>query len=136
MAASWDTTKAAAMKILGKDGKIPEPKASYKKGLADEQKAYDAFDKLRKQLEDQLLALQDANSAGRNAVRQLGEIFDKSDLGLDPKDKEASKKIDQAKKILLDWIEEQQSALEANDKNYDELDKHLINISKYKGPAA
>jgi uncharacterized protein YggU (UPF0235/DUF167 family) len=49
---------------------------------------------------------------------------------LDPK--KDLKKIDQARKILLAEIDEAIKKGKANDKALDELNKHLIQVSKYK----
>src|SRR3954469_11748733 len=130
MADSWDTTKAAALKVLGKQAKIPEPKAMTK-AYADLQKASAAFDKSREDLEDKLVTLQNADSAIGNVYKQFGTLIEKADFGLDAKSKEDTKKIEEAKKILGGYVDKVTDAQEKNVKNLTELDKHVILISKY-----
>lgn len=134
MADSWDAAKAAAVKVLGKQAKIPEPKAMAKAD-ADLQKAYAAFDKSREDLEDKLVTLQNADSAIGNVYKQFGTLVEKADFGLDAKNKDDAKKIEQAKKILSAYVDKVTDAQEQNVKNLTELDKHVILLSKYK-PAA
>lgn len=136
MSSSWEATKAAAMKILGKGGEIPDPKGSFSKSSAELQKAFEAFYKSRSDLEEKLLDVENANAAGKNVLRQFGEKIDKSTLGLDPRDKEEAKKIEQARKLLLDFVDGATAVLDDNDSKLDELDKHLVSLSKCKGQAA
>jgi prefoldin subunit 5 len=130
---TWETAKASAMKVLGEKGKIPEPKTLDKAGEGLD-KAFEAFSKSRDDLEEKLVGLQDADSAVSHAFDQFGTLVEKSDLGLDLKNKDDAKKITQAKKILTDYVTTVTKAQEANNKNLKELDKHMILLSKYKPP--
>jgi hypothetical protein len=122
---------AAAMKILGKDAKIPPVTSTMKTAHDQDDKAYDAFDKSRKELEAKLLTFQNAVSAHKNAIKQYADQLDASDFGLDDSDKEVAKNIEQAQKILGAWADAQLGNGDFNLKNLDELDKHLMNIAKY-----
>ena len=128
----WDKTKAAAMKILGKDGDVPDPPASVQKALDDFSKAYESFKKTSADIEKDILALENANDGIKNALKQFEATFAKSDLGLDSKKKEDVKKIAQAHKILLDRTNQGIKHSADNDKQFDELDKHVIQLGKYK----
>jgi hypothetical protein len=90
--------------------------------------------KSRGDLEDKLLALQDADSSVSHAYDQFGTLVEKSDLGLDPKNKDDARKITQARKILTDYVNQVIKAQETNNKNLKELDEHMILLSKYKPP--
>lgn len=133
MANSWDVARASAAKVLGDKAKIPEPKAP-NKALDVAGKAFDAFDKSRDDIEAKLLDLQNSFGAVKNAFDQFGAIIEKSDFGLDKKNKDDAKKIADAQKILGDYIGEVDDAQSANVKMLGELDKHIILLSKYKPP--
>jgi hypothetical protein len=131
MPMTYDAAKAAALKVLGNDAKIPPPSSAIKTSGDQDGKAYDAFDKSRKDLEAKLLALQNVESAWRNALRQYDDALQASNFGLDDKDDDDAKKIDQAQKLFAAWADGALAVLDRNIKNLDELDKHLMNISKY-----
>jgi hypothetical protein len=131
--ATWEQAKAGALKILGDKGQIPDPKAVDKASTAMDE-AFAAFDKSRSDLEEKLLALQDSDSSVSHAYDQFGTLVEKSDLGLDSKNKDDAKKIVQAREILTDYVGQVVKAQEANNKNLKELDKHMILLSKYRPP--
>src|SRR5258706_3898543 len=100
MAMSYDAAKAAALKALGKDAKLPTPPSAIKTAADQDSKAYDAFDKSRKELEAKVLALQDADSSWKNALKQYGEMLQENDFGLDANDKDDAKKIEAAQQAF------------------------------------
>jgi predicted nucleic acid-binding Zn-ribbon protein len=128
----WDKTKADAMKILGKDGDVPDKPATIDKALTDFGKAYEKFKKSSEGIEKDILALENSNDEIKNALKQFQATISKSDLGLDPKKKEDAKKIQQARKILMDRITVGMKRHDTNEKDFDELDKHVIQLGKYK----
>ena len=131
MADNWAGAKAAAMKVLGDKGKIPEPKVNMAKlgeSLSKADKEYDAAVDV---LQSKILALQNINSTCENTIKQFSEMLSKSNFGLDPKDPDDKKSIDQASKILDDYLDSVLADYETNNKNLDELDKHSMAISKY-----
>ncbi len=130
----WDKTQAAAMKILGKDGEVPDAPANLEKSIADVIKLLEAFDKSREDLEAKITDVENANDAVNNILKKLSAQVEKSDLGLDPKKKDDLKKIQQARKILLDRITHGTKVHDDMAKMLDELDKHTIQLSKYKAP--
>ena len=134
MAATWEQTKAAAQNILGKDGKIPAPKANLDKFITDWVKLDKEYRASVDVLQAKILAMQTGNSAAKLAFKQYSEQISKSDFDLDAKDGDNSKKIQQAQKLLDDFLDAKMDILDANVKNLDELDKHSMAISKYKSP--
>jgi hypothetical protein len=131
MATTYEAAKAAALKVLGKDAKIPPVTSALKTAGDQVGKAYDAFKKSRTDLEAKVLALQNADSSAKNALKQYGEMLQVADFGLDEDDKEVAKNIEQAQKILSAWADANFDIMDKNIKNLDELDKHLMDISKY-----
>jgi hypothetical protein len=58
MSAEWDKAKAAALKILGDKGKVPDMPNNVEKGAQDMGKASGELDESREDCEAKLLALQ------------------------------------------------------------------------------
>jgi len=130
--ALWDIAKAAALKILGKDGEVPDMPDIVQTAADNMGKASDAFDKCREDCEAKLLALQNANDAVRNSLKQFQAKIDASDFKLDSKNKDDLKKIQQARKLLSDRLSSATKHYTDDDKMLDEVDKHLIQLGKYK----
>lgn len=124
--------KAAAEKILGKEGNVPDLPAPIDKAKEAFDKAYEAFEQAKDELEAKLLEMENANSAAKNAIKQFRAKIEKEDFDLDEKNKDQAKKIQQARKILLADLDEHLGASSRNEKTLDELDKHLIQMGKYK----
>jgi mannose-6-phosphate isomerase class I len=132
MAMDWDKAVAAATKILGDKAKIPKLGSAIPKAVAAEDKAFDAFDKVRQDLKAKVLGEQNALQALKDAIVQFQDEIDEDDLGLDPKNKDDAKKIDSARKILSGALQEKIDQKNDNIKDFRELDKHLMNIVNYK----
>jgi hypothetical protein len=130
-AKTWNDAKAQALKILGDKAKIPEPKANLSKLMGDVEKADKEYDASVDVLQAKILALQNTNDAWKNAAKQFDDQVSKNDFGLDAKDADDKKKIQQAQDILSAYLDEQIDTANLNDKNLDELDKHSMAISKY-----
>ena len=124
--------KAAAEKILGKDAKVPDLTPGIEKAIDARVKADQEFDKSREDLEAKLVNVQNANDAIKNLAKQFEAKMEKEDFGLDSKSKEDTKKIQQARKIMTDVLNLGVKNLGDADKNLDEVDKHVIQLSKYK----
>ena len=132
MADSWESVCKSAMKVLGDKGKIPKYSTAVPKTSGAVDKAYDDYKKSRDDLKAKVLALQNADDAYRNAVSQFQDTIDEDDLGLDRKNKDEAKKIDEAQKILSKHLQEQMDIADGNVKNLKELDRHLMSLSNYK----
>jgi hypothetical protein len=129
--ALWDKAKAEALKILGDKGKVPDVPDTIGKAADSKGKASDEFDKSREACEKKLEAVENANDALKNATKQFLAKIEKSDFGLDSKDKEELKKIQKARQVLTDTLDAAIKRREDEDKELDELDKHLIQLGKY-----
>jgi hypothetical protein len=133
--AEWDITKASALKILGKDAEVPDMPDVVQKAADDMGKANQEFDKAREDCESKVLAVQNANDALRNALKQFEGKIEKADFKLNSKKPDDLKKIVQARKLLTDRLNHAVQYYEKNDKMLDEVDKHLIQLGKYKPTA-
>jgi hypothetical protein len=132
MSSPWDQPTKEAMKILGDKGKVPKWSPAIVKAATADDKSFDEFDKSRNDLKAKLLATQNTRQALKDAVSQLQDEVDESNLGLDPKNKEEAKKIKDAQKILSGWLDEKIKIFEDDVKNLKELDRHLMSIANYK----
>ncbi len=81
-------------------------------------------------LQDKILELQNATSSQKNGIKQHADRISKNNFGLDPKNPDEKKKIDQAQKVLAN-LQVQIQNCDTNIKNLSELDKHSMAISKY-----
>jgi hypothetical protein len=73
----------------------------------------------------------------RNAVKQFAAKIEKADFSVDSKDKENLKKIEKARKILGGRLTTAIKDCNDDDAMLDELDKHIVQLGKYKQkPAA
>lgn len=81
---TWDAAVDAAMKILGKKGKIPDKlnQDKHRVGLVKCFKEYNAAVDV---LQSKIQAFQDLMSARKDAIKQAKDAISKSDLGLDAK---------------------------------------------------
>jgi hypothetical protein len=133
--AVWDKTLADAKKALGTSAKVPDGKMAgvIAKGN-DVLKAYTQFSTSREGIKKTLLALQDAASTYKNALAQAEEEISDDDYGLDDKSPDDKKKIGQAQALFKKFFQTREQVADTNIKNLDELDKHLMNLSKYKPP--
>ena len=131
MADDWASASAKAQKILGDKAKIPKPSQAIAKAATANATAFKDFDKVRKDLEAKVLALINSNRAAVDAVEQFRDEIDEEDFGLNKKDKEDAKKIDAAKKLLLDTLDAKLDQANENAKGDRDLNKHLANIRNY-----
>jgi hypothetical protein len=131
---TWDSAKAAAMKILGDKGKVPDLPDNISKSGDDLSKAWNEFDKGREDCESKLLTVQNTNDAVRNGLKQFDAKIQKEEFNLDSKNKDDLQKILKARKLLGGTIQTAVKNREADDKMLDEVDKHLIQLGKYKPP--
>jgi hypothetical protein len=133
----WDdfeAQKKKAQKILGDDAKFPDAKVDMDDLIAKMNTAYQGFDSARSDLENKLNDFENATDATGNGAKRVAATYESDDFGLDPKKKEDAKKIKQAQAIFAKFFGEEQGKFKHTDKTIDELQKHLIQLSKYKGP--
>lgn len=134
--ASYDKAKSAAEKILGKSAKVPDLPPTVEKAIEARAKAVEQFNKSREDLEAKLVDVQNANDAIRNQTKQFEAKMEKEAFGLDPDSKDDAKKIQQARKLITDVLKTGVKNLADADKDLDEVDKHVIQLGKYKPPKA
>src|SRR5271165_5098588 len=124
MAENWSGAKAKALKVLGKDGKIPDPK-NFDKLKSDWWTAFAAYQQARDDMEAKILDLQKTGTGVQLSMKQFGEKLDSEDFGLDPKSKDDAKKIKEAQDILTGFVDGLLTAIDTDVKGLDELDKHV-----------
>jgi len=129
-ASFWDKPKKDALDILGDKGKVPELPDNVDKSATDWDQAEDAARKVVADLLDKMLAMENANDACRNALKQFANKIDKDNLGLDPKSKDDAAKLAKARKILSDSLDTMLRGLDQNDKSVDESNKLLAQLAK------
>ena len=130
----FEEAKKQAIKILGKDAKMPKEKADFVKIFTETTKLIAAFEKSRTDLEAKILAMDNNISAVANAIKQTEAIFDADDYGLDPKKKDDLKKIKDAQDLIGKFLDQMRASTEAYGKDVEELDKHVIQLRNYKAP--
>ena len=123
------------MAVLGNKAKIPDPKADWNKYIAAVNKAYADYKTVVTALQAKILALQNVDTAYKNMLKQFQDQIDKSDFDLDEDEDGAKAKIEKAQKILDDLLDAQMKIVDTNVRNLDELDKHSMDIVKYKPPS-
>jgi predicted nucleic acid-binding Zn-ribbon protein len=136
MSASWDAAVKKAMDILGEKAKIPKWPTAIDKAKAEENKAFAEFDKVRQDLKKKLVTEQDAVEKIKDAFSQFQDEIGGANFGLNPRDKDDKKKIDDAREILSGELGEYMEARDDDFKNLKELDKHLVNIADYEPGSA
>ena len=126
----WNKARAQALKILGEGAEVPDASDA----VAKASKAFDetgkAFKTSREEAEAKLLEMDNANSAFLNAIQQFRARIEKNEFKLDAK--KDAKKIQQAQKVLTGELDMAIKELKTNDKDLDELGKHMIQIGRYK----
>jgi len=133
----WDDLEAEkkkAQKILGDDAKFPDAKVDMDDLISKMNTAYQAFDSGRNDLENKLNDFENATDATGNGAKRVAATYESDNFGLDPKKKDDAKKIKQAQGLFAKFFAVQQGNFKHTDKTIDELQKHLIQLSKYKGP--
>lgn len=132
--ADWDKARAQALKTLGDGAEVPELSDAITKASKAFDDANVAFKASREECEGKLLEIDNANAAFLNAIEQFRARIEKNDFNLDTK--KDAKKIQQAQKMLTGELDGAIKGLKVNDKMLDELDKHMIQMGKYKQSSA
>jgi hypothetical protein len=133
---SWDKTLSDAKKILGKDANIPIKKmATVLKEIGELNKRFAPFASARDAFEKEILAYEDAFSKVKNALVQADNEISDDDYELDPKKPDDKKKIEQANKIFSSYFKDMEDFIDDEIKIMNEVDKHVENARKYKGPS-
>ncbi len=126
--------KADALKILGKDAKVPDLPKTVLKARSDFDKAHATFKNAQDEIEASILDLQNHSSALSNALEQFKAKIEKEDFGLNSEDKEDQGKIKKAVDLLTGGLDEAIEGWNDTVKTLDELDKHVIQLARYEPP--
>ncbi len=128
--ADWDKAKAQALKVLGDGAEVPDLADPILKASKAYNDANTAFKESREACEAKLLEMDNTAAAFLNALVQFRSRVEKSDFKLD--EKKDAKKIQQAEKLLTGELDGAIKELKVIDKTLGELDKHMIQLGKYK----
>jgi hypothetical protein len=129
-----DDLEEKANKVLGGGATMPAQKVDMQDLLDKRSDAFTKFSKGRDDLGDLLEKNEDAIDAVKNGLKRLAAGYEANNFGLDPKKKDDAKKIEQARKMFSGFFDGSLKNLEHDEKAIDELQKHLVQLSKYKGP--
>jgi hypothetical protein len=122
------------MKLFGGGVTLPDPKVNIDNLYDKRHDLFEQFKKVRDDLADIMEKYEDANGALKNGVKRMADIYVDDDFGLDRKNKDDAKKLDQAHKLYKAFFDNCLKGLTENEKAVDELQKHLVQLSRYKGP--
>ena len=132
----WDeyfSAKSKALKILGDKAEIPPLPPRLSKTVDDYDAVKGEFTGSAEWCERELSKLANVNSAHIRAIAHFRASVEKNNFDLDEKRK--SKKIQEARKLLVGFLDECSKNYSNNDKTLGELDKHLVQLRKYKQSA-
>ncbi len=129
-----DDEEAKAKKVLGDAAKFPDRKVDIGELGKKQKEAFEAFYKARDEMGGLLESCANTTDAVINGVKRLSVSYEKNNFGLDEKKKDDAKKIKQAQKNFSGFFKEEVATLSRIENTVDELEKHLVQLSKYKGP--
>ena len=132
VAKSLEDAIEQAKKVLGNQADIPPPKNDPEKLRENFDKASGEFEGARNDIEAKLLAIENAIAAFKNGMKQNAAIYERANFGLNEKSKDDAKKIKLAQKIFSDYFANGHARADREIKMLDELDKHIIQLGKYK----
>jgi hypothetical protein len=100
---TWDSAVEAAMKILGKKGKIPD-KFNQEKHRAGLVKCYQEYNAAFDALQSKIQAFRTLIATRKTAIKQGSDAISKSNMGLDPKNDDDKEKIEKAQELMNEFI--------------------------------
>jgi len=131
----WNKTLANAKRILGNGATIPVGKMTMViKNVAEGNKFIPGVEAARDALEKRVLDMQNAGSRIKNSLALADDEISDFDYGLDPKKPDDKKKIDQAQALFTKFFQNSEREIDDFIKSTNELNKHVIQLDKYKGP--
>jgi len=129
----WQQVQRAVVKAIDSGYSLECSKISAALKAADEaNKATPAFDAAKDALEKQIIEKQNNVSRLENLLAQAAAQMATEDFGLDPRKPEDKKKIQRAQALFKNFFAEQKHRLDGINRGLDELDKHVIQMRKYK----
>ena len=127
---AWKAAQTQAAKLVGKDGKIPKPKADVTAAMEASNNAALKLISERDALEGTVLELKDALAKVGDAAESYSNIIEGSDFDMDDDDKDQKKKIAQIQKLLMDPLADIKSMTAKFGTNLDTFNKQLANLEK------
>jgi hypothetical protein len=127
----FDFETKAAQILKGTKGKLPKTDTIHKAiGSANQTganttKSISAFYKAKDDLAKVVLELQNKYDAIKNAIKQYADDIEVEDFGLDKSKPDDKKKIDELKKIVQKWLDENTKKLDSDLKGFDNVQKFL-----------
>jgi hypothetical protein len=132
----WNQTLAGAKKILGPSGKVSAGKmGAVFKSADDGNKQSTHFEAARAAIEKVIADMQAAAAKVKIALSQADDEISDDDYNLDPKKPDEKKKIDQVQTLFSKFFADQKAVMDDYNKTLDDLDRHIIQLKKYKAPA-
>lgn len=128
---TWDSAVDAAMKILGKKGKIPD-KLNQDKHRAGLVRCFKEYNEAVDNLQSKIKNFHDLMSDREDATKKAREAINKSSLGLDAKNDDDKKKIEQAQNIMNEFIDGCSDATDQQNKYLDKLDAPMKTLAIFK----
>ena len=129
---SWKESKATAEKLLGKDGKLPKPRVDIGTIYDPIQKAWEAWDKSKGDLESKTLSVQKGLADAKLVCTQYFDMIDGNDFGLKKDDPNDKKRIEAVTKILKTELQHLQSIFDQGIEELAKLDRVLTNLDRLK----
>jgi len=123
----WTAAVAKAKKTLGKTAKMPTPSTDPLTLIDAANKALDGLNKSREALVQQIESYKDSVDEVKNGMTSYSSKIAKADFGLNQKDPEDKKKLDQARKVLTDAVTKIVNECKDAHDSVDELDKQVEN---------
>jgi hypothetical protein len=129
-----DEQEKEAKKVLGDKAKMPRRKVDIQALVTKANDVIHKFKQGRDKMEDLVESLEDALDAYKNGVKRVAIDYEADDFGLDRKNKDDVKNIEEAHKIFSAFFDQKLTEVTDDEKALDELEKHLASIKDYKGP--
>lgn len=130
---TWNKAVADAKKILGNNAVIPNALMQRTiKISADSDKVWATLTALREAMKKKILEQDDADSKVVNSLRQASDEISEHDFGLDDKKADEKKKLGQVQAVFDQFFKNVERVWKQNADDLEELDKHLMNLQKYK----
>ena len=126
----FEKAKANAAKILGKSGKLPKTPGDLSKDISAFTKAKEETVAARNDFEAKILAVKQAASKASDTADAYKDVFEGSDFGLDDKDKDQKKQIDEATKMLTSALDSDIKDLQALKTVLEAVMKQIAGIKK------
>jgi hypothetical protein len=131
---TWDPAVKAAKKILGPKGKLPDFPPNIAKTASNLGKSWNGFVAAQKALEAAYGAHLKNWDLYQGAHLSFIDDMERSNLGLDAKNKDDAKKISEAKKPLMTSLHKMDNEHKANLTKFQNLGSHVRIVAGFVEP--